>query len=545
MNKTEQKIIQTLAKKEYSDISTSNLVKEIFKEECEEIQNLIQNPQRDTDLIKLGKRNKARLHRKLLYYLSKLTEENFLKITRIEGKGEKFFALNDDKIVTDKRSHNIQRVYSSTTTIKDEVPLLTGIEQYEDERIVKRFDPQNWLTKINSFILEMQKIQNIKKLYDTLNELYPVFNDVIGLLNFQEIIDKHTPQELTNFIRKTDLDTKDYNKYINIIINLTNIKNYIKISDYIDLFSDINPDKIFIIFQTNTKTLSTQNRLMNNIIKRFSEKKIRINIQNLDLHKAPYLVGRAGAYTYSEEDWTDYTQNTRGKTIGICCSETSIYIDIYRTFKDKINYTSFRELIMKTSKALLLATAAQRKKSDILFKPINNLNPGYQNKFFSISYNYIRLWNYDLLFNQEDNTDNKFLIFNDLLISTVDELDDFCKSEETIFRSCGIPIRFKIVLSSAFKRFDKDFLSPRIYKKVLIKNLQDYYNEQIIKDIRRRESLYKVFKGGDRVRFFRDIHSSPDEIISELHMLLTNYNIPLFTYDFNTLKGEVTLNSFF
>ncbi len=544
MKKTEQKIIQILTQRKNTDISTTSLVKQLHPEKYEEIRNLIENPQRDIDLIKIGKRNKARLHRQILYHLNKLKEENYIQITRIEGRGEKYFKLNETKTINDKKGQEVQRIIESMTNLQDELSTLTGIEEYEEQKIVKRFDHNNWLTKINSFILETNKTQNIKKLYELINELYPTYNDVVGLRDFQEIIEKSTPEEQTNFIKKINIDTKDYNKYINLIIDLTKIRNYVKISDFINIFADINPDKVFIIFQTTSKTLTTQNRLINTLVKKFSENKIRVNIQNKNLNKAPYMIGRAGAYTFNEEEWERYEEEIQGKTIGACCSETSIYIDIYRTFKDKINYTNFRELILKTSKALLIATATQRKKSDHLFKPINKANQNYQNKFFNTSYNYIRLWNYDILFNEETNKEEDFERFKDLLTSTVEEVEDFCKREETIFRSCGIPIRFKIVLSSAFRRFDKDFLSPRIYKKVLIKSLKDYYRDDVIKDIKRRESLYKIFKGGDRVRFFRDAKTSTDEIITEFHYLLTNHHLPLFTYDFRTLKGELTLNSF-
>jgi hypothetical protein len=544
MNKIEQKIIQALTLRKDSDISTTALVKSVFPEEYEEIVSLMNNPQHDFELIKIGKRNKARLHRKLLYHLNKLTDDEFISLTRVVGKGEKFFALNSDKVVKDKKGVAVQRVVESMSSMKDDVPALSGIEEYEDNKIVKRFDYQNWLTKINSFVIECSRIHSMKKLYDTVNELFPIFNDVIGLLDFQDVVDKSSVEEQTNFLRKVNIDTKDYNKYINLIFDLTKIKNYVKMSDFFDVFADVNPDKVFVIFQTNSKTLSSQNRLINGVIKNFSDKKIRVNIQNIDLHKAPYIVGRAGSYTFDEQDWDKYCADVRGKTVGACCSETSIYIDIYRAFKDRVNYSEFRDLIMKTAKALLLATSSQRKRSDSLFRPVNKLNNGYQSKFFSFSYNYIRLWNYDLLFSQEQDKDSGFLIFNDLLMSAVDELDEFCKSEETIFRSCGIPIRFKIVLSSAFRRFDKDFLSPRIYKKVLIKSLSDYYSDVVVRDIRRRESLYKVFKGGDRVRFFRDSKSLPEEIISEFHFLLTNHYLPFFTYDFRSLSGEVTLDSF-
>ncbi|MCC7574157.1 hypothetical protein KO361_01035 [Candidatus Woesearchaeota archaeon] len=545
MNKIEQRIIQALTLSKNSDISTTVLVKSVFPSEYEELVSLMNNPQRDFELVKIGKRNKARLHRKLLYHLNKLSEDDFIKITRVVGKGEKFFCLNHEKIVLDKKDFAVRRVVESISSLKDDVPFLSGIEEYEDDRVVKRFDSQNWLTKINSFVLECSRFQSIKKLYETLSESYPIFNDVVGLLDFQDVVDKSSVEEQTNFLRKINIDTKDYNKYVNLVFDLTKVRNYVRLSDFFDVFSEVNPDKVFVIFQTNSKTLSGQNRLISSVVKNFSEKKIRVNVQNVDLHKAPYMIGRAGAYTFDEQDWELYCSKVRGKTIGVCCSETSIYIDIYRSFKDKVNYSAFRELIMKIARALLLATSTQRKKSDSLFRPVNKLNQGFQSKFFSFSYNYIRLWNYDLLFSQEQDKDSGFVIFNDLLMSAVDELDEFCKSEETIFRSCGIPIRFKIVLSSAFRRFDKDFLSPRIYKKVLIKSLSDYYSDIIVRDIRRRESLYKVFRGGDRVRFFRDSRSLPEEIISEFHFLLTNHYLPFFTYDFRSLSGEVTLDSFF
>lgn len=544
MNSSEQKIIQALSLRRDSDVSTSSLVKVVFPQEYEEIVSLLSNPQRDFDLIKVAKRNKARLHRKLLYHLNKLSDEGFLRITRVEGKGEKFFALNHDSLVSDKKSLAVQRVVESVSSL-DSSNFLSGVEDFEEKKILKRFDSQNWLSRINSFVIECSRFSSVKKLYDVILDLYPVYNDVVGLLDFQGVVERSSVEDLSSFIRKLNADTIDYNKYVNLIFDLEAVKTYVKISDFIELFSEIDPERVFIIFQTNSKVLSSQNRLVNTIIKCFSDKKIRVNIQNVDLHRAPYLIGRAGAYTFDESDWDLYCLEIRGKTIGLCCGETSIYIDINRFFKDKPNFTAFRDLILKSARALLLATALQRKKSDSFFKSINRLNGAYQNKFFSLSYNYIRLWNYDLLFDEESSTDSGFLVFNDLLVSAVDELSDFSKSEETIFRSCGIPIRFNLVLSSAFRRFDKDFLSPRIYKKVLIKKLSDFYSDKVIRDIRRRESLYKVFKGGDRVRFFRDGASLSEEIISEFHFLLNNHYLPLFTYDFRSLKGELTLDSFF
>ena len=124
------------------------------------------------------------------------------------------------------------------------------------------------------------------------------------------------------------------------------------------------------------------------------------------------------------------------------------------------------------------------------------------------------------------------------------ELDEFCKAEETIFKSCGIPIRYRVVLSSAFERFDKDFMSPRTYKKFTVKGLDDFYTENAVQDIRQREDLFRIFCGGDRIRFFRDRTFTPEGIISEFSFLMNTYNLPLISYDFESMRGEVTLNNF-
>ncbi|MGV8169560.1 MAG: hypothetical protein ACP5N3_05895 [Candidatus Nanoarchaeia archaeon] len=547
MTDAEQKILQLLASRPESEISTSDIVKQVFSHEYEEIKKYIYNQQKDPDLIKLGKRNKARLHRKLLYHLNTLVEEDLIRVTRSEGKGEKYFVLNSEKPVKTDKDEKTKKLLESFSTLKQETSFLSGLEQYENEKIIRKFDSQNWLTKLNAYIIECSLNQDSKKIYELVTDLYPTYNDVLGLNDFQIIVDKEDLELLTNFLKKINIDTKDYDKYINLIIDLTQIKNVVKLTDFISAYADLEPEKVILVFQTNAKALTNQTRLASQIIKNFAEHKIRINIQNKEIHKAPYMIGRAGAYTFEEEEWDNYQNTIKGKTLGACCSTTSIYIDVNKFFKEKHVYSEFRELLLKCARSLLTATSIQRKKSDIIFRPLNSLNGNHQSKFFSISYNYIRLWNYGSLFIDHstlEDEDEKFEKFRSLVDSTMTELSEFCKAEETIFKSCGIPIRYKVVLSSAFERFEKE-MSPRTYKKVTIRKLDDFYNENVLKQIRQREDLVRIFRGGDRVRFFRDRNFTPEEIISEFSFLLNTFNLPLFSYDFESLKGEVTLSSFF
>jgi hypothetical protein len=543
MHFVEQKIIQRFANEPAREISTSELVKSVFIKEYEEIKHYIYNEQRDRELVKIGKRKKARLHRKLLYHLGVLTKDNILKVTRLLGKGEKYFAINSDKEVLRKKDAEIKNVLESVSSSNPDLFVLSGLESYEEQKIINRFDPQNWIAKINSLFIESDARSTINDLYLLLTQIYPNYNDCAGLLNFNVVIDGESLENLNAFVKKVNIDTRDYNKYLNLIIDLSKIKDSVKLTDFISSFAELAPERVYIIFQTNSRALSNQTRFMRLLIKNFSEKKIRINIQNTDLHAAPYMIGRAGAYTLQEDDWEEYLKHIRGKTIGLCCSQTSIYIDYYRFFKNGGSMSDFRELIQKAAKALLLATTTQRKKSDILFKPLNDLNSKSQNRFFLYSQNYIRIWNYELS-GEEDETANEFSNFESLLKAAVENLDEFCKREETIFKSCGIPIRYKIVLSSAFKRFDAELLSPRAYNKITIKGSSDFHAEGLIRYIHGREQLFKIFQGGDRVRFFRTPNFVPDDIITEINFILNSYDLHLFSYDFKSRKGDVTLDNF-
>ncbi|PIN81719.1 hypothetical protein COV13_00415 [Candidatus Woesearchaeota archaeon CG10_big_fil_rev_8_21_14_0_10_32_9] len=539
MHAIEQKILQFFANKSEVEKSTSELVTKVFEKEYSEIQKFIHNDQKDQELIKVGKRKKARLHRKLLYHLNKLEEEKCLKVTRVVGKGEKYFKLNSQNGEPSNKDSEYKKVLDSFTTIKETAPLITGLEEYEQEEIIKRFDNSNWLTKINSLLIESKSFTEIKKLYSLMEDLYVVYNDVVGLNNFQELIEVLKFEDLTNFVKKVNLDTKDYNKYVNLLIDLTKVNDSVKVSDFIRAFAEINPDKIFIIFKTKSKVMLNQTRLVTQLIKSFSDNKIRINIQNLDVHESPYMIGRAGCYTFSDDEWRAISRNEDFYIL--CSSETSLYIDLYRLVK-KRSYADLKDILIKSARALLIATSQQRKRSDNLFKSLRDIDPDGRNSFFEISSNYIRLWNYDL--SEDASVSVDFKNFEALIKMINQELEDFCKAEETIFKSCGIPIRFKVVLSSAFRRFDKEFLSPRVYRKVTIRGINDYHSQAILNYIRTRESLYGLFKGGDRVRIFRAPSFSAEEVINEFHYILNNFNLPLVSYDFRAMKGELTLDNF-
>jgi hypothetical protein len=97
-----------------------------------------------------------------------------------------------------------------------------------------------------------------------------------------------------------------------------------------------------------------------------------------------------------------------------------------------------------------------------------DLNRPYKSNLFSHSKNYIRFWNYGW---KEYKLDPQLVL--ELMKSTKETTDEFCMSEETIYKSCGMPTRFRIGFSCAFREMNKEEFSEEKFRKLqtrIIKN---------------------------------------------------------------------------
>lgn len=509
---------------EPKEYDTTGLAKAIFTE-YEQIDEMLKSS--DKQKSNEAKKQKFKLHRKLLYYLNKLVEERILSVVRTQEKGEKVFALAmDDGNIT------IEKGYKKITITKP-VAASNHIETYEKHGLMKKFDEQTWINRLNAVMIECSIISP-EKAYTITRELFNNANDVIAFNDFQ----KHLNTECIAFIKKLSQDTLDLDKTISIIINFEDIEKE-SFKEFIKEYSELNPKRINMIFNLNSRELQKHSDIWGNIIKEFSEKKIKINIKNKDLNSSPFIIGRAGIYSFDEEEYNTYVKMVKGRTIGIASSQSSIAVNMNKFFETYKSGAEFRQAILNASKVLLSANAIQRRKSNEYFRNINNQNIPFAADFYRFSRNYIRLWNYDW---HKDIKDNQEMI--DLLNSTKELIENFCISEETIFKSCGIPIRFRIAFSSAFKNFDLKFMGEREYTKTTVKNIDDYYSGDIKEFIIAREKLFEIFDGCDRLRIFRSYESTADDIMREFSFILNTYKIPFFTYDFSQLRGTVKLTNF-
>jgi len=532
MHAVELKIIQLLGRSSDKEWRTTELVQKLFSNDFEQIEQNLDS--KDKLKVLEAKRKKAQLHRKILYHINKLVEEDYLFVAKIEGKGEKLFALNKQKKVENKRDEEIRSVFESISDQNKDDALLSNLGSYIDKKIIHVFNEKNWTSKLNAILL--RPITNTNELYQRISELHPNYNDVLGIYDFQEVIEHATIDDVLRFLKKIDLDSKDYDKRICLHIDTTKQTNVSKIQSFVESITTLAPENISCVFSITNESLKDQTKLFKEITRLCNEHKVRLHIQNKTIHETPILIGKGGTYTIKRSDWKAYQELDIKRTIGLCFADASIAIDLRKVFEEEKPFEILKELFPKIAKTLILGTAALRKKSDILFSKINELNKPFQHQFFAYATSYIRLWNYDM----------KADYFDSLTVhlqGAATELETIAKTQETVFRACGLPISVNLSLSSAFRKF-AETLSKRRYHKVTIVSKNDILSPEVKKHIEDRQSLLDIMSS-DRVRFFRAENGTSKNVVDEFFILLELYKIPLFAYDFKKRQGEVTLDTFF
>lgn len=534
MHENEIKIIKLLRENE-KEMSTSEIVKEIYKNEFNKIKKESESLFDDKKKEEEFKRSKAKLHRKTLYHLNKLIEKEILEISKITGKNQKHFLLKineeEDIIIEHKRKKLI--------ISKPNLPAMP-IEGYEQKDLIKKYEEATWISRTNSVMLQAKRIETIEKLSEIILESFSYINDTIGINDFEIIIEKTTEDKLNLFFEKIEQECSDYGKTLSITIDFSNIKDPEKIKNTLVNFSERRLNSINIIFDVTLKEIQKYEEIFKNIITSFSKSKTQLFIKNQEAHDAPYMLGKTGPYTFREEEWKLYKEEFKNKIPSILCSQTTVLVDMEKYFKLNQNSFQFRQFVLNIAKSLLYANSIQRNRSNEYLKYFINLNEPYIEKLFSYSRSYIRFWNYG--WKKIDKEPNLII---DLLKSTKEVIDEFCTSEETIYKACGMPTRFKIAFSCAFKEAKKENFSEEKFKKIKIKKMEDLYSDEIKEILSEKEKIFKIFDGGDRLRLYRSTNFEPKDIIREIRILLNSFQIPFFCYDFGELNQEdMSLNTF-
>ncbi len=497
MGELQKKILLVFSNDSKRTFSTSGLVNKIFPDISLKVEEKLTSPDREVQLE--GKREKARLHRKLLYHLNKLMEMDVLTVTGIAGKGEKYYALNPNRSLDE--GYKYRKLVESVTG-KDPEHIRAELDALKNNEFIKKYDSQNWFRKLNAVLLEPK--EDLNSLYDLLTSIYVFFNDVIGINEFQRYIVNEDQKSMKVFLKKLSYDLEEFERKVNFVLDLRDLDTS-KLYSFLEMISFLNNGTLSLIIKTNKEEVFEKKQIFKSILKY----DVEILFQNTEIQEAPVLKGRIGPHTIKNKQWHSYRRLFKHKTIGDVFSNTAMTMDVEKFFSSGKGYSDFRKLVMDSVSSMLVASSIQRSKSDVFFYSLNNLNSNYQNHFYRHSNNHIKLTNFRNQLEKEE--------FMSLLSSLSDQVRDFCTSEETIFKSCGIPTRHSVRISQGDEN------------SVRIDNKSNISSKKVREDLELAEELSDIFLNN----YILDVKtvSDSDDLLLQLKEIFSMRRIPVLSFN--------------
>ena len=504
MHPTERALIRAFNANPQEPQTTTQLVKQVFPTEYATIRQDLQS--NDQQTLKQAKRTKAKLHRKLLYYLNKLTNKNVLEIADIKERGEKSYRLTITSGELILQDDNETITITSTETPKNYV------EKAQEQQLVHQYNSA--LHKIDSYAINAKHYPGIAHLRADLNHLYAHIADALLIQNFQTLLNADQ-EALKEGLNQLIADSQDYNIAITLQLNLEEHTLNHADQQLINTYALHHPKRLYLLFSATRKELRSQHNKLSQAIHALAANQIKVNLHNQSVDKNTHFMGQAGAYCLDEEHTQQLT-----KQKGVIIATGSLAIDCAH----QLHANKQQTLIANCAKTLLTRATTQRRISNRALTGLTTAGP--LNKQLSKNTTYLRFWNYELTPEHLSRATR-----------TYEQLQAFCELESRIFSSCGVPINFTIHLSAAFSHYGK--LSTRTYNK------QPVYEREHLKrqQLSLREQLLRVY-ATDRVRVFREGNFTAQKLLSELLHVADTYELPLITYDFKELQKTISLENF-
>lgn len=530
MQETEFAVLELFRTNPKTEFSTSEIV-ELITPGYDRIKTELL----DTDLERVasGKSRKAELHRLTLYYLNKLVRKGLLTIKTVGRNKERVFACLQDPQELSPAYRALAGLQHHTIT-----PAL-GIEGFEDKGIVARYEPSTWVERVNSILLESTFFKNLKDLSSAINNTLQCVNDVVGVNNFETIIQALEPQVVVAALKALNKIAESHARHLTFIIDLTNVQKDEILLKVVKGALDSKLKHITFVFDCEVKEFQDHRQLFKDLVKLYSLAGESLFIKNQSIYNAPYIVGRAGPYTFAEREWKNYKTEFLGKMPGLVCSNAAFLVDMQRLLENGVEHHAggVIELMGRIAKSFLLTNAEQYERSEHFLQGLTKYSPSNVQNFFMFSRNFVRFWNYGW---KTPAYDQKFVI--SYLGESKRAVDEYCISEETIYKSCGMPTRFRIAYSCTDQPVVSKIFSKAVYERIVVKNPTDFFSDEKINNIiSTKEEIFTHFDGGDRITFDRPVPRKPEDAVTEISYILNSFRLPFFRYHFiNQINTPLT-----
>jgi hypothetical protein len=490
-----EKIIKIL-KDEEKPISTKELMSECL-------------PQYEV-LRKDNQYNEARkLHRNFLYHLNKLLRENIIRCEKYGANGEKFFVLNisEGEDICAISPTKFKKKRFSSSAIVPAMPL----EGYETEGILKKEDYLSRIDRVNSIVIDCEKKKTITTVLGLVNKFISVVTDCLCLENFNVFLSKPT------LLKALNKSAGLYGKKIVLAVDYKTLKmGEIKFIEKVFDFGNLS-----FVFNIKKKEVIGSPVKFSKLVNLYKTNKKEIFLKNKEIFNSPYFVGTLGVYSFNESEW-----NSRRESDFYECCQNSAIVDVKKFYDSHgFNVSRFSEMLLNIAKSFLKINPLKRRK-------LREYVQSDDKQYYELSRDYIRLWNFGML---EPDLDQKKVL--EIVKKSKEKLSAFCHTEDRIFNSCGMPIRFNVALTYASKESETD-LSSANFKRFEIEGLEDLKKTEFKDLLKENLDISSCFDGGMRASFHRiGKVEDANDLVKEILWILEKHKLGFFSYDFEEVNN--------
>jgi len=531
----EEKILELFRKNTSAKLTTWQILTAI-DEKAAQIEEILKSPLYGKTEKKLALREKAKLHRRVLYYLNKLIRSNLLATYGEVGKGEKIFGLN----LTSGEEITIEGIRKIKITISRPPFPSLPVEGYEQRGVLRKYEEGTWINRVNSILVEGSNHPKLSTLYNYISNCILLVNDCLYIRDFERFLEKEK-DEIFNFFREISNLINDFGKRIIFSIDFSKIqkKHEKKLENIVKYCNSLQQRPNFV-FKVNPNEIYEKLEIFSKIIENFSSSGEPLTLQN-SIFRAPYFRGICGVYGFDESEWRVYEEYSK-KMSSIVCSNFTIALDMAKFASEfRLRVSSLEEVVKKCCEAMLIGSSIQREKIQEYFKFLLNTNKECLGFVFGFSRNYLRIWNYEWLRKRFD---------DEVMLSVLERirkcLNNFCSIEETIYKACGMPIRFRVVLAQAIYEYYRKFFTEPEWERIELRHLGDLYESPSIKSkLVLAEKVGRMLNGGAILELYKLGKLNLDEACRELSYVLTTYRFPIIYLDFSgVLRRDLKLLEF-
>jgi hypothetical protein len=533
MHETKKEILKCFVRNNSTPLSTSEIVEMVYGSELNKAESSEHNftESHAKEQQKKYLRLKAQLHRKILHHINGLILDDLLVVQQTTNKGQKVYLPKvepNQEVVLGKTD----RIILSAQTTP-----LTPISQYEEDDAIEQFSASSWVQKINAILLESAHMTDMENFQKVVSSSLHVVNDVVGINDFESIIQSTPLPQIRIALDYFERECQIQKKRLCLIVDLTNVTNDSLIYEWFLQFVKQKALQTTVIIDATHREMMLHKTLLEKTVLLFKEYQLKFNIKNDENHKAPYIIGRAGPYTISEEEWQEYIKKTYAKSFGIALTQSTVIVDFYKLIDKKYSAKDIEKIFFDIAKSLFIANSIQRKNARTILQTLPQ-TVVEKRLFLSYSHTLIRLKNILKLLDKQK--DSQHIV---LLDQIVEKIEHFAKNQEFIYFSCGMPLRFKINLSQSYKHADKQQKIDDDFVKIRIEKSDDFFTPEYKLLFSKLEQMKKYVIAFE-TRIERKNNFVEKDIIGEILLLSSTYNLPFICYKFDEVQKEIPLTKF-